>query len=124
MPVRDNEKSYFCPVEVTIDLIGGKWKSLILYYLIDRKVVRFGELRRLLPRVTAQMLSAQLRELEADGLISRKIYTQIPPKVEYRLTGFGETLAPVILAMTEWGKEYVKDSGKKIKLLKMEKSKS
>jgi DNA-binding HxlR family transcriptional regulator len=112
------DKVYFCPVEVTIGVIGGKWKSLILYYLIEKKIVRFGELRKLLPRVTAQMLTAQLRELETDGLVHRKIYTQVPPKVEYTLTMFGETLVPVILAMTEWGNSYLKNSGKKLALLK------
>jgi DNA-binding HxlR family transcriptional regulator len=105
-------------VEVTIGVIGGKWKSLILYYLIEKKIVRFGELRKLLPRVTAQMLTAQLRELEADGLIHRKVYTQVPPKVEYTLTAFGDTLVPVILAMTDWGNSYLKTSGKKLALLK------
>jgi DNA-binding HxlR family transcriptional regulator len=112
------DKVYFCPVEVTIGVIGGKWKSLILYYLIEKKIVRFGELRKLLPRVTAQMLTAQLRELEADGLIHRKVYTQVPPKVEYTLTAFGDTLVPVILAMTDWGNSYLKTSGKKLALLK------
>lgn len=119
MPKMQKNKVYFCPVEVTIGVIGGKWKSLILYYLIEKKVVRFGEFRKLLPRVTAQMLTAQLRELEADGLVHRKVYTQVPPKVEYRLSAFGQTLAPVIYAMTEWGRSYVKTSGKKITLLKM-----
>jgi DNA-binding HxlR family transcriptional regulator len=119
MPKVQKNKVYFCPVEVTIGVIGGKWKSLILYYLIEKKIVRFGEFRKLLPRVTTQMLTAQLRELEADGIINRKIYTQVPPKVEYRLTAFGETLAPVVSAMTNWGKSYVNISGKKVTLLKM-----
>jgi DNA-binding HxlR family transcriptional regulator len=118
VPKIQKNKVYFCPVEVTIGVIGGKWKSLILYHLIERKIIRFGELRKLLPRVTAQMLSAQLRELEADGLIHRKVYAQVPPKVEYTLTAFGETLAPVILAMTKWGKSFVKTAGKEITLLK------
>lgn len=119
MPSVRKNRIYFCPVEVTLGAIGGKWKSLILYYLIDRKIIRFGELRKLMPRVTAQMLTAQLRELEADGIIHRKVYAQVPPKVEYTLTALGETLVPVILAMTAWGKSYVKNSGRKITLLKM-----
>jgi DNA-binding HxlR family transcriptional regulator len=120
MPVTkiSKKKVYFCPVEVTIGVIGGKWKSLILYYLIERRVVRFGEFRKMMPRVTAQMLAAQLRELEADGLINRKVYTQVPPKVEYTLTEFGETVSPVVRSMMEWGESFVKVSGDKITLLK------
>jgi DNA-binding HxlR family transcriptional regulator len=100
------EKIYSCPVEVTIGVIGGKWKSVIVYKLIKVQVVRFGEFRKLLPKVTAQMLTAQLRELEADGVIKRKVYPQVPPKVEYSLTTFGESLAPIIRAMANWGEKF------------------
>ena len=117
MPRVQKNKVYSCPVEVTIGVIGGKWKSVILYHLIKGRVIRFGEFRRLLPKVTAQMLTAQLRELEADGVIHRKIYTQVPPKVEYSLTPFGESLAPIIRAMTSWGESYASDSRKRISLL-------
>src|SRR3982074_687935 len=110
-------KVYSCPVEVTIGVIGGKWKSVILYHLIESRVIRFGEFRRLLPKVTAQMLTAQLRELESDGVIHRKIYTQVPPKVEYSLTNFGEPLTPILRAMTNWGESYASDSKKRISLL-------
>jgi DNA-binding HxlR family transcriptional regulator len=109
-------KVYSCPVEVTIGVIGGKWKSVILYHLIENRVIRFGEFRRLLPKVTAQMLTAQLRELESDGVIHRKIYTQVPPKVEYSLTSYGESLSPIIRAMTNWGKSYAGNSGKRVSL--------
>jgi DNA-binding HxlR family transcriptional regulator len=107
-------KIFSCTVDVTIGVIGGKWKSVILYYLIRDQVIRFGELRRLLPKATAQMLTAQLRELEADGVVNRKVYAQVPPKVEYSLTPFGKSLAPIIRAMAQWGESYARDSGKKI----------
>src|SRR5262249_17318877 len=94
-PRKTGDKIYSCPVELTLHAVGGKWKSLILYYLIHRKILRYGEFRRLLPRVTPQMLAGQLRELESDRIINRKIYPQVPPKVEYSLTPFGESLAPI-----------------------------
>jgi DNA-binding HxlR family transcriptional regulator len=112
------KRVYSCTVDVTVGVIGGKWKSVILYYLIRDGVIRFGELRRLLPRVTPQMLTAQLRELEADGVVHRKVYPQVPPKVEYSLTPFGKSLAPVIRAMARWGESYARDSGKKIVIAK------
>ncbi|MFT0803406.1 helix-turn-helix domain-containing protein [Bacillus swezeyi] len=96
---------YSCPVEATIDIIGGKWKSVILFHLIDEKK-RFNELRRLIPGVTQRMLTLQLRELERDGIVHREIYKQVPPKVEYRLTAFGETLIPIIHQMMHWGMSY------------------
>ena len=110
-------KVYSCSVEVAVAVIGGKWKSVVLYHLIQRRVVRFGELGRLLPKATAQMLTAQLRELEADGVVHRKVYPQVPPKVEYSLTPFGETLAPIIRAMARWGESYASESGKRISLI-------
>ena len=110
-------KAYSCTVELTIAVVGGKWKSVILYHLIKDRVIRFGELRRLLPRITAQMLTAQLRELESDGVVNRKIYPQVPPKVEYSLTTFGESLAPIIRAMATWGESYAKSSGKRIAIV-------
>lgn len=91
-----------CPVEVTLDVIGGKWKGIILYHLIDGKK-RFSEFRRLYPRITQRMLTLQLRELERDGVVHRKSYNEIPPRVEYSLTEFGRTLEPIILLMKEWG---------------------
>lgn len=87
---------------MTLTVIGGKWKGAILYYLLDG-TKRFGELSRLLPDVTQRMLALQLRELEADGLLTRTVFPQVPPKVEYALTEFGVTLRPLILAMSEWG---------------------
>ncbi|MDD9269359.1 winged helix-turn-helix transcriptional regulator [Paenibacillus sp. GCM10023248] len=94
-----------CPVETTIDVIGGKWKGVILYHLMSG-TKRFGELRRIYPQVTHHILTLQLRELEREGIIERKTYNQVPPKVEYSLTEFGKTLNPIILLMKEWGELY------------------
>lgn len=96
-----------CSVEAALDLIGGKWKGVILYHLLTNGVLRFSALRRLHPNVTPRMLTNQLRELEGAGLIARKVYPEVPPKVEYRLTDYGQTLAPVIHALKEWGDAYV-----------------
>lgn len=92
-----------CTVEATLNLIGGKWKGVILYRLLTAQVLRFNELRRLLPHITQRMLTNQLRELEGDGLVQRTVYPEVPPKVEYRLSSYGQTLSPVILALKAWG---------------------
>lgn len=91
-----------CSVERALSLIDGKWKIVILYKLLGR-TLRFNELRRLIPAVTQRMLTHQLRELEADDLIVRKIYPQVPPKVEYSLSAKGQSLEPVIMALKHWG---------------------
>ncbi len=96
---------YGCPVEATIDVIGGKWKAVILFQLLEGPK-RFSEIRRLLPAVTQRMLTLQLRELEEDNVVHREIYQQIPPKVEYSLTEFGKTLEPILLSMLTWGERY------------------
>ncbi len=95
-----------CPVEATLDLIGGKWKGLILYHLLDG-TLRFGELRKCIPGVTARMLTQQLRELEASGLVHREVHAEVPPRVEYRLTELGESLREVVLALKAWGEGYL-----------------
>ncbi|MFL5577051.1 MAG: winged helix-turn-helix transcriptional regulator [Gemmatimonadaceae bacterium] len=95
-----------CSVEVCLEVIGGKWKGVILDHLLSG-TKRFGELRRLLPNVTQRMLTTQLRELEADGVIARTVYAQVPPRVEYSLTEFGTTLEPIIALMRSWGDEYL-----------------
>jgi DNA-binding HxlR family transcriptional regulator len=94
-----------CPVETTLDVIGGKWKGIILYHLIDG-TKRFNEFRRLNPGITQFMLTLQLRELERDGIIHREVYKEVPPKVEYSLTDFGKTLEPIIISMKQWGELY------------------
>lgn len=96
------DKPYDCYIQVTLEVIGGKWKTLILWYLIDGKK-RFSELRRLIPGCTQRMLTHQLRELERDGIIAREIYRQVPPKVEYSLTGSGESLVPILKLACDWG---------------------
>lgn len=95
-----------CPVEATLDIIGGKWKSIILFRVLE-EARRFNELRRLVPNLTQRMLTNQLRELEHDGLIARKIYAQVPPKVEYSITELGKTLEPVLMALTKWSEEHM-----------------
>ena len=92
-------------METTIAVVGGKWKPMILYALISGPR-RFGELNRLIPGVTQRMLTLQLRELEEDGVISREVYKQVPPKVEYSLTPFGRTIEPILLLMEQWGEQY------------------
>ncbi|WP_248925180.1 winged helix-turn-helix transcriptional regulator [Paenibacillus hamazuiensis] len=94
-----------CPVEFTLDVIGGKWKGVLLYHLIDG-AKRFNELRRICPSITQRMLTLQLRELEEDGLIHREVYHQVPPKVEYSLTPLGQTLVPIIQQMKIWGEQH------------------
>ena len=92
-----------CPAETTIEVIGGRWKVPIVWHLFTG-TKRFSELRRALPGVTAKMLTQQLRELESDGIVVRKVFAQVPPKVEYSLTDRGLSLRPVIDAMCKWGK--------------------
>src|SRR6185369_17662165 len=94
-----------CAVEVTLDLIDGKWKGVILYHLQGGSQ-RFGELRRLMPSITQRMLTKQLRALEDDGLIVRKVYAEVPPRVEYRLSEVGESLRPVIEVLRTWGESH------------------
>ena len=100
----DNE----CPVETALRVIGGKYKVVILYHLRE-KSLRFSELQKLIPEATAKTLTKQLRELEHDFLISRKVYAVIPPKTEYSLTPLGKTLLPVLRNICEWGGEYIRE---------------
>jgi DNA-binding HxlR family transcriptional regulator len=95
-----------CPVTATMKVLGGKWKPILINAIYFTSPARFGELKRSVKGITQSMLTSQLRELEDDGLISRKIYAEIPPRVEYTLTEFGLTLSPTIQAMAKWGKEY------------------
>lgn len=99
-----------CPVEYTLDVIGGKWKGVLLYHMIEGPK-RFNEFRRICPAITQRMLTLQLRELEEDGVVHREVYQQVPPKVEYSLSEFGRTLVPIITEMKIWGEKYKKLSG-------------
>jgi DNA-binding HxlR family transcriptional regulator len=99
-----------CGVTSTVELIGGKWKTVVLYHLMDEPR-RFSELQRKLAGVTQRMLTLQLRELEADGLVHRKVYPQVPPKVEYSLTELGRSLETIIRAMLSWGENYQRLTG-------------
>lgn len=107
--IRFNERQYNCEMELTIDLIGGKWKSMILW-IISLRTVRFNSLRRELHGITQKMLTQQLRELESDGLLNRKVYAEVPPKVEYTLTEQAKKLLPVLEQLCEWGKKYAEKS--------------
>lgn len=95
-----------CPVTATMKVLGGKWKPILINAIYFTAPARFGELKRSVIGITQSMLTQQLRELEDDGIISRKIYAEIPPKVEYTLTEFGLTLSPVIQTMAKWGEEF------------------
>lgn len=106
-------REYPCCASLTMGVIGGKWKTVILYYLIDGSL-RYNELRKKMPTVTERTLSLQLKTLEEDGVIDRKVYTSKPPlKVEYALTEFGKTLIPVVQSIANWGVEVTAQAGKR-----------
>ena len=97
-----------CPVEATLELIGGKWKGIVLFYLLDGRL-RFSELKRKIGCVTQRMLTKQLRELEASGLVIRIVYAEVPPRVEYELTEEGKSLKPLLKSLKKWGEEHAMD---------------
>ncbi len=103
---RTQDKTFYCEKELTLAVIGGKWKMLILWHLGKQGTKRFGELKSLMPGITQRMLVNQLRELEEDQIVHREVYPVVPPKVEYSLTEQGETLMPILDSMYEWGKNY------------------
>ena len=100
-------KTYNCEKELTLAIIGGKWKMLILWHLGKEGTKRFGELRSMMPGITQRMLVSQLRELEEDLIVHREVYPVVPPKVEYSLTEIGESLMSILESMYEWGKNYM-----------------
>lgn len=109
-------KLYPCPVSLAMDLVGGKWKAVILYYLRNEEK-RYNELRKEIQTVTEMTLSLQLKQLEKDGLIERKVYGKKPPiKVIYSLTDFGKTFVPVLESVNEWGKQITNDKGEFVKI--------
>jgi DNA-binding HxlR family transcriptional regulator len=98
---------FHCPVEATLDVIGGKWKVVILFWLKDG-TLRFGELRRKIPGVSERMLTQQLRELEEHGIVHREVFAVVPPRVEYSLTAYGKSLGPITHLMCDWGKKHMR----------------
>jgi len=103
-------KTYGCPVEAAVEVFGGKWKPVILWWLHQR-TWRFAELRRQMPGITEKMLTHQLRELEADRVVARRVYPTVPPKVEYSLTEYGESLEQALEAICEWGRRHLARNG-------------
>lgn len=110
MRPRPYDCNYACPIDAALDVIGGRWKGTLLYQLLDGPK-RNGELRRLVRGVPPRVLAQQLRELEAAGVVERTIYPEVPPKVEYALTGFGRALEPVLLQVRDWGETYLDRMG-------------
>lgn len=102
-----NVEEHVCGVAVTLELIGGKWKGVILWHLCQ-KVLRFSQLKRRITGITQKMLTQQLRELERDGLVHRKVFAEVPPRVEYSLTDLGRSLQPVLQLMCDWGRDFHK----------------
>lgn len=94
-----------CDVEATLSVIGGRWKPILVCHLLAGPK-RFGELKRLTPNVTERMMTLQLRELESDGVVSRTVFTEVPPRVEYDVTDYGRSLEPILVAMQEWGRAF------------------
>jgi DNA-binding HxlR family transcriptional regulator len=107
------DKPFNCEKEMTLSIIGGKWKMIILWHLGKQGTKRFSELKALIPNITQKMLVNQLRELEEDEIVERKVYNVVPPKVEYSLTEHGKSLMPILELMYEWGKNYMQTVLKK-----------
>lgn len=105
---KNRKSEYKCPLEATMDIIGGKYKGVIIGHLIE-KTLRYNELQKLISHATPKMLIQQLKELEADGIILRKLYPVVPPKTEYSLTERGKTLIPAIIELNRWGLKYLKE---------------
>lgn len=105
------DTTHNCPVETTLELIGGKYKALILWHL-SQGVLRYSQLRDRLAGITPKMLTQQLRELEAKNLVCREVYPVVPPKVEYSLTELGRSLMPILVAMRDWGSDYLRKASK------------
>ena len=115
-----HDREYHCAMDISMDYIGGKWKTVVLWYLRKEKK-RFNELKRLIPGITEKMLSIQLKQLEKDGLVGRKIYGEVPPRVEYFLTDFGKTLIPMLEEIAKWGRTLGEKEGEMIEVKEKEK---
>lgn len=107
---RLKDNTYHCALDITMHFIGGKWKTVVLWYLRN-KTLRFGELKKLIPDITEKMLSIQLKDLEEDGLVKREVFPEVPLRVEYSLTDFGKTLVPIVEAIAKWGKQLGEKEG-------------
>lgn len=107
---RTKLESYNCAVEAAMDIVGGKYKAIIIFQLMDGKL-RYNEIQKRIPQATPKMLSQQLKELESDGIINRVLYPVVPPKTEYSLTELGETIVPVVRSLCKWGEEYFRLNG-------------
>ncbi len=109
----DTQKAmnWHCSVEATLGVLGGKYKAIIVWHLKEAGVMRFNEIQKAIPQATAKMLSQQLRELEADGIVNRRLFPVIPPKTEYSLTQLGQSIVPVVDAMSDWGHLYFRHIG-------------
>ncbi|MCC6370925.1 MAG: helix-turn-helix transcriptional regulator [Bacteroidia bacterium] len=110
-----NHKTYHCAMDITMDFIGGKWKTVVLWYLRN-KTMRFSELRRQIPDMTEKMLSLQLKKLEEDGLVKREEFSGVPLRVEYSLTDFGKSLKPLLEAIAKWGRELGEKEGRLVEV--------
>lgn len=108
-------KTYHCAMDVTMDFIGGKWKTVVLWYLRN-KTLRFGELKKLIPDITEKMLSIQLKALEDDGIVKREVFAEVPLRVEYSLSDFGKTLVPALEAIAKWGRNLGDKEGEMIEV--------
>jgi DNA-binding HxlR family transcriptional regulator len=117
-----NGKEFHCAMDITMSFIGGKWKTVVLWYLRKDKK-RFGELKKLIPNITEKMLSLQLKDLENDGIVGRKMYAEIPPRVEYFLTDFGKSLIPMLEEIARWGRNLAETKGKMVEVEKKSKAK-
>lgn len=111
--MKENLGKYNCSVEAAMDIIGGKYKVIILWHLIKEGTLRFSEIQRLIPQATPKMLSSQLKELEAAGIVDRTLYPVVPPKTEYSLSEFGKTLIPIVTSLRDWGNMYFEKMGAK-----------
>lgn len=111
--MKDSLSKYNCSVEAAMDIIGGKYKAIILWHLIKDGTLRFSEIQRRIPQATPKMLSSQLKELENSGLVDRILYPVVPPKTEYSLSEFGKTLIPIVTSLRDWGNMYFERAGEK-----------
>lgn len=100
---KDEAKKLHCTIEATLAVLGGKYKAIIVWWLNAYGMMRYSEIQRAIPQATAKMLSQQLKEMEADGILERKLYPVVPPRTEYSLTEFGKTVVPIVSAMDNWG---------------------